>query len=130
MTKNKLGDNSRQRIEVMTRSNDGFEIAEADMKLCAPGDIEGTQQSGLPINLKIANLGRDQHCCSLSGTLLKKFWRKTLPSQRSGKPRAYPRTKKSKQKQIALADDFIMVSPDSTISVNPLTTFWPFLSTH
>ncbi|MDA3820898.1 MAG: ATP-dependent DNA helicase RecG [Candidatus Delongbacteria bacterium] len=60
MTKNKLGDNSRQRIEVMTRSNDGFEIAEADMKLRGPGDIEGTQQSGLPINLKIANLGRDQ----------------------------------------------------------------------
>ncbi|MFP4664881.1 MAG: ATP-dependent DNA helicase RecG [Bacteroidales bacterium] len=60
MTKNKLGDTSRQRIEVMTRSNDGFEIAEADMKLRGPGDIEGTQQSGLPINLKIANLGRDQ----------------------------------------------------------------------
>ncbi|MFO7878682.1 MAG: ATP-dependent DNA helicase RecG [Bacteroidales bacterium] len=60
MTKNKLGDNSRQRIEVMTRSNDGFEIAEADMKLRGPGDIEGTQQSGLPINLKIANLSRDQ----------------------------------------------------------------------
>ncbi|MFO7788979.1 MAG: ATP-dependent DNA helicase RecG [Bacteroidales bacterium] len=60
MTKNKLGDNSRQRIEVMTRTNDGFEIAEADMKLRGPGDIEGTQQSGLPINLKIANLGRDQ----------------------------------------------------------------------
>ncbi|HKK69228.1 MAG TPA: ATP-dependent DNA helicase RecG [Bacteroidales bacterium] len=60
MTKNKLGDTSRQRIEVMTRSNDGFEIAEADMRLRGPGDIEGTQQSGLPINLKIANLGRDQ----------------------------------------------------------------------
>jgi ATP-dependent DNA helicase RecG len=60
MTKNKLGDTSRQRIEVMTRSNDGFEIAEADMKLRGPGDIEGTQQSGLPINLKIANLGQDQ----------------------------------------------------------------------
>ncbi|MGC9330962.1 MAG: ATP-dependent DNA helicase RecG [Bacteroidales bacterium] len=60
ITKKKLGDNSRQRIEVMTRTNDGFEIAEADMKLRGPGDIEGTQQSGLPINLKIANLGRDQ----------------------------------------------------------------------
>ncbi|MEA3447932.1 MAG: ATP-dependent DNA helicase RecG [Bacteroidota bacterium] len=59
MTRNKLGDNSRQRIEVMTRTNDGFEIAEADMKIRGPGDIEGTQQSGLPINLKIANLGRD-----------------------------------------------------------------------
>jgi ATP-dependent DNA helicase RecG len=60
MTKNQLGENSRQRIEVMIRSNDGFEIAEADMKLRGPGNIEGTQQSGLPINLKIANLGRDQ----------------------------------------------------------------------
>ncbi len=59
MTKNQLGENSRQRIQVMTHSNDGFDIAEADMKIRGPGDIEGTQQSGLPINLKIANLGRD-----------------------------------------------------------------------
>lgn len=43
----------------MTSTNDGFEIAEADLKLRGPGDIEGTQQSGLTCSLKIANLGKD-----------------------------------------------------------------------
>ena len=43
----------------MCRTNDGFEIAEEDMKMRGPGDLEGTQQSGLPINLHIASLARD-----------------------------------------------------------------------
>ena len=43
----------------MVESNDGFEIAEADLKLRGPGDLEGTQQSGIPFNLRIANLVRD-----------------------------------------------------------------------
>lgn len=43
----------------MTESNDGFVIAEADLKLRGPGDLEGTQQSGIPFNLKIADLVRD-----------------------------------------------------------------------
>ena len=43
----------------MVRTNDGFEIAEADLKLRGPGDLEGTQQSGLGVNLHIANLGKD-----------------------------------------------------------------------
>ncbi|MEA1873016.1 MAG: ATP-dependent DNA helicase RecG [Bacteroidota bacterium] len=60
MTEKSLGENTKQRIDIMCRTNDGFEIAEADMKLRGPGDIEGTQQSGLPINLKIASLGKDQ----------------------------------------------------------------------
>lgn len=60
MTSPKLGDDTRKRMEIMTRTNDGFEIAEADLKLRGPGDLEGTQQSGLPFELKIANLGRDQ----------------------------------------------------------------------
>ncbi len=55
----KLADYSRKRLETMVATNDGFEIAEADMRLRGPGDIEGTQQSGLPFDLKIANLGRD-----------------------------------------------------------------------
>lgn len=59
MTSYKLSNEARKRIDIMTKSNDGFEIAEADLKLRGPGDIEGTQQSGLAFDLKIANLGKD-----------------------------------------------------------------------
>jgi ATP-dependent DNA helicase RecG len=55
----KLGIDSRKRIETMVATNDGFEIAEADMKLRGPGDIEGTQQSGIAFDLKISNLAKD-----------------------------------------------------------------------
>ncbi len=55
----KLGSESRKRIETMVATNDGFEIAEADMRLRGPGDIEGTQQSGIAFDLKISNLARD-----------------------------------------------------------------------
>ncbi len=54
----KLSAEGRKRLEIMVRSNDGFEIAEADLKLRGPGDIEGTQQSGL-LDFKIANLAKD-----------------------------------------------------------------------
>jgi len=56
----KLSEEARKRIGIMEATNDGFEIAEADLKLRGPGDIEGTQQSGIPFNLRIANLGKDQ----------------------------------------------------------------------
>lgn len=59
MTSYKISNDSRKRIDTMTATNDGFEIAEADLKLRGPGDIEGTQQSGLTCSLKIANLGKD-----------------------------------------------------------------------
>ena len=59
VTSYKLSEDGRKRIEILTTSNDGFEIAEADLKLRGPGDLEGTQQSGIPFDLKIANLGRD-----------------------------------------------------------------------
>ncbi len=55
----KLSKEGKIRIETMTRTNDGFEIAEVDMKLRGPGDLEGTQQSGVPFNLSIANLITD-----------------------------------------------------------------------
>ncbi len=55
----KLTREMRQRIQIMTESNDGFEIAEADMRLRGPGDLEGTQQSGIAFDLRIANLARD-----------------------------------------------------------------------
>ena len=55
----KTSKEARERLELMCRTNDGFEIAEEDMKMRGPGDLEGTQQSGLPINLSIASLARD-----------------------------------------------------------------------
>ena len=55
----KLSADTRKRMEIMTSSNDGFYIAEADLKLRGPGDMEGTAQSGLPFELKIANLATD-----------------------------------------------------------------------
>ncbi len=66
MTAYKLSDEGRKRIETMVRTNDGFEIAEEDLKLRGPGDIEGTQQSGVPFNLKIAHLGRDTQILHLA----------------------------------------------------------------
>ncbi|MBV1924921.1 MAG: ATP-dependent DNA helicase RecG, partial [Dokdonia sp.] len=58
MTSFKLSSDSKVRLETMTRTNDGFEIAEVDLKLRGPGDIMGTQQSGV-LNLKIADIIRD-----------------------------------------------------------------------
>lgn len=59
MSSYKISNESRKRLETMVRTNDGFEIAEADLQLRGPGDLEGTQQSGLGIQLNIANLGKD-----------------------------------------------------------------------
>jgi len=59
MTSGKMSREAVRRIEVMTRTNDGFEIAETDLQLRGPGDIEGTLQSGIPFELRIADLGKD-----------------------------------------------------------------------
>jgi ATP-dependent DNA helicase RecG len=59
MTGNKLSNETKKRLETMVRTNDGFEIAEVDLQLRGPGDLMGTQQSGL-LNLKIADLSKDQ----------------------------------------------------------------------
>ena len=59
MTSHKLSKESHQRIDLMCSTNDGFELAEADLRMRGPGDIDGTQQSGLPIDLKIASLSKD-----------------------------------------------------------------------
>lgn len=59
VTPYELSENTRKRMQIMVESNDGFEIAEADLKLRGPGDMEGTQQSGVPFNLQIADLARD-----------------------------------------------------------------------
>ena len=55
----KLTEETRKRLEIMVQTNDGFEIAEADLKLRGPGDLEGTQQSGVAFDLKIADIARD-----------------------------------------------------------------------
>ncbi len=55
----KLSEDTRKRIDIMVQTNDGFEIAEADLKLRGPGDLEGTQQSGVAFDLRIANITRD-----------------------------------------------------------------------
>lgn len=65
MTGNKLGQDSRLRMETMVRTNDGFEISEVDLKLRGPGDITGTQQSGM-LDLKIANLAKDAQVLQLA----------------------------------------------------------------
>ena len=59
ITPYELSADTRKRMEIMIESNDGFVIAEADLKLRGPGDLEGTQQSGIPFSLKIADLVRD-----------------------------------------------------------------------
>ena len=59
VTTYKLTEETRKRLEIMVRTNDGFEIAEADLKLRGPGDLEGTQQSGIALDLKIADIARD-----------------------------------------------------------------------
>jgi ATP-dependent DNA helicase RecG len=59
ITSHKLSKEATRRIEIMTQTSDGFEIAETDLQLRGPGDIEGTMQSGIPFDLKIANLSKD-----------------------------------------------------------------------
>ena len=60
MTNNRLSDVTQRRMQVMVDSTDGFVIAEEDLKLRGPGDLDGTAQSGMPFDLKIANLVKDQ----------------------------------------------------------------------
>jgi ATP-dependent DNA helicase RecG len=59
VTPYKLSEDTRNRIDIMCDTNDGFRIAEADLKLRGPGDLEGTQQSGMAFDLKIADIARD-----------------------------------------------------------------------
>ncbi len=66
MTKHKIAKDTRQRLEIMTATTDGFVIAEADMKMRGPGDIEGTMQSGIPFDLHIANLATDGQIIQLA----------------------------------------------------------------
>ncbi len=66
VTKYELSRDTRRRMQIMTESNDGFEIAEEDLKLRGPGDLEGTQQSGIAFDLKLANLAKDGQILQLA----------------------------------------------------------------
>ncbi|MBQ6309216.1 MAG: ATP-dependent DNA helicase RecG, partial [Prevotella sp.] len=66
VTKPQLSKETRMRIDIMCDTNDGFRIAEADLKLRGPGDLEGTQQSGMAFDLKIADIARDGQLVQLA----------------------------------------------------------------
>ena len=66
LTRYELSEVTRKRLSIMTETNDGFVIAEEDLKLRGPGDIDGTQQSGVAFDLKIANLAKDGQILSLA----------------------------------------------------------------
>ena len=68
MARSDLGRDTRHRLQVMTQTNDGFVVAEEDMKLRGPGDMEGTQQSGIAFNLHIANLAQDGQIIQMART--------------------------------------------------------------
>ena len=76
VTSYKLSEETRKRLEIMVQTNDGFEIAEADLKLRGPGDLEGTQQSGVAFDLKIADIARDgqllQHVREIATGIIEK----------------------------------------------------------
>ena len=69
LTEYELSENTRRRLAIMTETNDGFVIAEEDLKLRGPGDIDGTQQSGIAFNLRIADLTKDGQVLSLARDL-------------------------------------------------------------
>jgi ATP-dependent DNA helicase RecG len=66
LTRTELTKETRQRMEIMVATNDGFRVAEADLKLRGAGDLEGTQQSGTPFDLQIANLATDGQLVELA----------------------------------------------------------------
>ena len=83
VTSYKLSEETRKRLEIMVQTNDGFEIAEADLKLRGPGDLEGTQQSGVAFDLKIADIARDgqllQHVRGIATEIIEKDPTGVLP---------------------------------------------------
>ena len=73
MTKLELTKETRQRMDIMVATNDGFRIAEADLQLRGPGDLEGTQQSGLPFDLHIASLVTDGQILDIARSAAKEI---------------------------------------------------------
>lgn len=73
VTNHQLTKETRKRINIMCETNDGFQIAEADLKLRGPGDLEGTQQSGIAFDLKIADIARDGQIVQMARTEAQKI---------------------------------------------------------
>jgi ATP-dependent DNA helicase RecG len=82
MTSYKLSSDSKTRMETMVSTNDGFEIAEVDLKLRGPGNLMGTQQSGV-LNLQIADIVRDRDILALARTHAIKILKEDAPLQKS-----------------------------------------------
>ena len=78
VTNHKLTKETRKRIDIMCDTNDGFEIAEADLKLRGPGDLEGTQQSGIAFDLKIADIARDGQIVQMAREEAQKIIRRRI----------------------------------------------------
>jgi len=95
----KLSNEARERIQTMVATNDGFKIAEADLKLRGPGNIEGTQQSGI-LNFRIADLARDvrilQRAREIATVILKEDPELNLPKNQKVKEYLEKHTKKLK----------------------------------
>jgi len=73
MTGYKMSKESKQRIELMCQTNDGFQLAEEDMRMRGPGDIEGTQQSGLAMQLRVASLSQDGQILNFARTVAQRL---------------------------------------------------------
>lgn len=84
MTKHQIGADTKKRLSIMTETTDGFLISEADMKLRGPGDMEGTQQSGLAFNLKVSNLARDGQIVAIARDTASRLLDGKIPLQPEG----------------------------------------------
>lgn len=99
LSSHKITKETRQRLEIMVRTNDGFEIAEADLQMRGPGDLDGTIQSGMPFALKIANLSQDTHLLTLGRKVAQEILEKD-PSLESVENRILLYQLKKKDKNI------------------------------
>ena len=107
MSKRKIASDTRKRLELMPSTTDGFAIAEADMQMRGPGDIEGTMQSGMPIDLHIANLATDGQIVQLAGDYgLRRFLTQT-PNSATRKTAPYCRTGQSYNPRPRLVENFL-----------------------
>lgn len=112
MSKQQIAKETRQRLEIMTQTSDGFIIAEADMKMRGPGDMEGTQQSGLAFNLKLASLAADGQIIQLA--------RDTADSLLESNPDLFDQTHDKCSAETSPSADLIVSPKEKAILKNEL----------